>query len=252
MTHARPDGTLTDNVDPAEIAKFDDGAARFWDPAGPFAPLHQLNPVRLQYVNACAPLAGLRALDVGCAGGLLTEVMAREGAEVSGIDLAHRLLAIAELHALESGLRIHYRAISAEQLASESPGQFDVITCMEMLEHVPDPASVINALAQLVKPGGSLVISTLNRTPKAFALAIVGGEYLAGLLPKGTHEYARFLTPAECGQAARAAGLTVAGIRGLQMNLLTRQFFLSDDVSVNYLLHLTRPSAHPHPRQAEG
>ncbi len=242
VTHAHPHTPAIDNVDPVEIAKFDQGAARFWDPAGPFAPLHQLNPVRLQYVKACAPLAGRQVVDVGCAGGLLTEAMAREGAQVTGIDLAPELLATAELHALDSGLRIHYRAVSAEQLACERAGQFDVVTCMEMLEHVPDPASVIAALATLVKPGGSIVLSTLNRTLKAFALAIVGAEYIAQILPKGTHEYARFITPAECGQAARDAGLTVAGIRGLQMGLLSRQFSLGSDVSVNYLLHLTRPT----------
>jgi 2-polyprenyl-6-hydroxyphenyl methylase/3-demethylubiquinone-9 3-methyltransferase len=242
VTQAHPDTPVTDNVDPVEIAKFDQGAARFWDPAGPFAPLHQLNPVRLQYVKDCAPLAGRQVLDVGCAGGLLTEAMAREGAQVTGIDLATELLATAELHALESGLSIQYRAVSAEQLSQEKPAQFDVITCMEMLEHVPNPASVIAALATLVKPGGSIVLSTLNRTAKAFALAIVGAEYVAGLLPKGTHEYARFITPAECGEAARDAGLTVAGIRGLQMSLLSRRFFLGSDVSVNYLMHLTRPA----------
>jgi 2-polyprenyl-6-hydroxyphenyl methylase/3-demethylubiquinone-9 3-methyltransferase len=229
------------NADPAEIEKFDALAGRFWDPEGEFGPLHKLNPLRLDYVARVATLAGARVLDVGCGGGLLAEGLARRGAEVTGIDLSRALLTTAELHALESGVVVRYREISAEALAAEAAGAFDVVTCMEMLEHVPDPASVIDALARLVRPGGSVVVSTLNRTPKAFLLAIVGAEYVMRVLPRGTHEYAKFIRPSELGRAARAAGLEVRDVTGLVMDPLTREFSLKADVAVNYLVHLVRP-----------
>ncbi len=236
--HARADT----NVDPAEIEKFDALASRFWDPNGEFGPLHRLNPLRLGYVEASAPLAGAEVLDVGCGGGLLAEALAGRGAHVTGIDLSPALLSVAELHALESGISVAYRRISAEALAAERPASFDVVTCMEMLEHVPDPSSVIGALATLVRPGGSIVVSTLNRTPKAFLLAIVGAEYVLRLLPRGTHEYAKFIRPSELGRAARAHGLQVADVTGLVMDPFTRQFRLKRDVQVNYLCRLVRPA----------
>jgi 2-polyprenyl-6-hydroxyphenyl methylase/3-demethylubiquinone-9 3-methyltransferase len=229
-----------DNVDPAEVGKFDALAGRFWDPNGEFAPLHRLNPVRLDYVARRATLAGREVLDVGCGGGLLSEALARAGAHVTGIDLAPAALATAELHALDAGVTVTYRELSAEALATLEPGRYDVITCMEMLEHVPDPASVIRALATLVRPGGSVFLSTLNRTPRAFLTAIVGAEYVLRMLPRGTHEYARFIRPAELGRAARAAGLEVAEVSGLEMDLLTHSFRLGPDVGVNYLMHLRR------------
>jgi 2-polyprenyl-6-hydroxyphenyl methylase/3-demethylubiquinone-9 3-methyltransferase len=239
--HVRPDAS----VDAAEIRKFDALAGRFWDPAGEFGPLHRLNPLRLQYIAERAPLAGQAVLDVGCGGGILAEALARAGASVTGIDLAPAALATAELHALESGVTIRYRQVSAEALAAEQPGAYDVVTCMEMLEHVPDPASVIGALARLVRPGGAVFVSTLNRTPKAFALAIVGAEYLARLLPRGTHEYARFIRPSELARAARAAGLTLTHLAGIGYAPLTREFRLEPRVDVNYLAHFTRPAAAP-------
>jgi 2-polyprenyl-6-hydroxyphenyl methylase/3-demethylubiquinone-9 3-methyltransferase len=230
------------NADPAEIGKFDALASRFWDPKGEWWPLHALNPTRLAYVARSQPLAGARVLDVGCGGGLLAEALARAGAHTTGIDLSPALLKTAELHALESGLDITYLQTSAEEHALTHAGSYDVVTCMEMLEHVPDPASVIQALATLVRPGGTVVVSTLNRTPRAFLTAIVGAEYLARVLPKGTHEYSRFLRPSEIGKAARVAGLSVADVAGLTMNPLTREFSLSADVGVNYLMRLTRPT----------
>jgi len=233
----------TENADPLEIEKFDALAARFWDPSGAFAPLHALNPVRLAFIREQVALEGAEALDVGCGGGLLTEALTREGARVTGIDLATSLLSTAQLHALESNLDIRYRAISAEALARESPGRYDLVTCMEMLEHVPAPESVLAALHSLVRPGGSVVLSTLNRTAKGFLMAIVGAEYLLNVLPRGTHDYARFIRPSELGSAARRAGFTIERIAGLAMNPFTRQFELNTDVSVNYLLHLTRPEA---------
>lgn len=229
-----------DNVDPAEVGKFDALGGRFWDPNGEFAPLHRLNPVRLDYVARRATLAGAEVLDVGCGGGLLSEALARAGARVTGIDLAPSALATAELHALDAGVAVTYRKASAEALAAEQPGRYDVVTCMEMLEHVPDPASVISALATLVRPGGSVFLSTLNRTPRAFLTAIVGAEYVLRMLPRGTHEYARFIRPAELGRAARAAGLEVADVTGLEMDVLAHSFRLGRDVGVNYLMHLRR------------
>jgi 2-polyprenyl-6-hydroxyphenyl methylase/3-demethylubiquinone-9 3-methyltransferase len=231
----------TPNADPAEIEKFDALAGRFWDPAGEFGPLHKLNPLRVEYVARAASLAGQRVLDVGCGGGLLAESLAGRGAAVTGIDLSPALITTAELHALEGGVAVRYRLISAEALADEAPGAYDLVTCMEMLEHVPDPASVIGALARLVRPGGSVVVSTLNRTPKAFLLAIVGAEYIARALPRGTHEYAKFIRPSELGRAARSHGLQVKDVTGLVMDPFTRTFRLAADVGVNYLCHLVRP-----------
>ena len=230
------------NADPAEIGKFDALAGRFWDPKGEWWPLHALNPVRLAYVAGATPLKDARVLDVGCGGGLLTEAMARAGARTTGIDLSPALLKTAELHGLDTGVDVEYLKVSAESHAEERPGAYDAVTCMEMLEHVPDPASVLTALARLVRPGGTITVSTLNRTPKAFLTAIVGAEYLARILPKGTHEYSRFLRPSEIGRAARDAGLGIADITGVSMDPLTREFRLSGDVSVNYLMRLTRPA----------
>ncbi len=235
----------TESVDAAEIRKFDALAGRFWDPEGEFGPLHRLNPVRLGYVAARTTLKDRDVLDVGCGGGILAEALAREGARVTGIDLSAAALATAELHALESGVAVRYRLASAEALAAEAPASYDAVTCMEMLEHVPDPASVIGALARLVRPGGSVFVSTLNRTPRAFLLAILGAEYVARLLPRGTHEYARFIRPSELARAARAAGLRVADLAGLGYDPLTRQFRLESGVAVNYLAELTRPAAGP-------
>ncbi len=233
----------TRNADPGEIAKFDALAQRWWDPAGESGPLHRLNPVRLGYVSQRAALPGARALDVGCGGGLLSEALALSGADTTRVDLSPAALQVARLHALESGVRVRYLEAAAEELAATEPGAFDVVCCMEMLEHVPDPASVVAALATLVRPGGSVFLSTLNRTPKAFGLAIVGAEYLLRLLPRGTHEYARFLRPSELANMARKAGLELLDVTGLEMDPLTQNFRLGPDVAVNYLAHFRRPLA---------
>ena len=230
------------NVDPQELAKFSDLAHRWWDPASEFRPLHQINPLRLDWIDGQAPLAGLRVLDVGCGGGILADSMARRGARVLGIDLAAKPLRVAQLHALEAGTQgVEYREIAAEALAQEMPAAFDVVTCMEMLEHVPDPSSIVRACAQLVKPGGAVFFSTINRNPKAFLFAIVGAEHVLGLLPKGTHEYARFIRPSELARWCRDAGLELQGTRGMEYNPLTRRYWLSADTSVNYLLACRRP-----------
>ena len=228
------------NADPAELAKFAAIAQSWWDPKGPSRPLHDLNPLRLQYVERFASLAGKDVLDVGCGGGILSESMARAGARVLGIDLAPAVLDVAELHALEAKVEIAYRAVAAEDLARERPGAFDVVTCMEMLEHVPDPAAAIAALARLVKPGGDVILSTLNRSLKAFAVAIVGAEYVARVLPKGTHEYLKFIRPSELARWAREAGLDLEDLTGIEYNPLTRAFRLSNDTGVNYLAHLIK------------
>jgi 2-polyprenyl-6-hydroxyphenyl methylase/3-demethylubiquinone-9 3-methyltransferase len=233
------------NVDPSELGKFAALAQGWWDPKGSSKPLHDLNPLRLQYVERVAaeagkPLGQCRVLDVGCGGGILSEAMARTGAEVLGIDLSSEVLEVAELHAAESGIQVSYRAIAAEQLALENPDRFDVVTCMEMLEHVPDPASVLAALAKLVRPGGQIVVSTLNRTPQAFLIAILGAEYVARVLPKGTHEYLKFIKPSELAAAARAAGLELRDLKGLSYHPLTRSFSLGANTQVNYLAHLRR------------
>jgi 2-polyprenyl-6-hydroxyphenyl methylase/3-demethylubiquinone-9 3-methyltransferase len=227
------------NADQAELEKFDALAARFWDSHGEFRPLHLLNPVRLQFIASRATIAGRRVLDVGCGGGLLSESLARAGAQVTGVDLAPGMIEVARLHATESGLAIDYRVASAEELAQASPGHFDVVTCMEMLEHVPDPAAMTATLARLLAPGGALFVSTLNRNLKSFLLAIVGAEYLLRLIPPGTHEYERLIRPAELARWARAAGLTLVELAGIEFNPLTGHVALSADVSVNYLAHLT-------------
>lgn len=234
----------TVNADPAELAKFSDLAHRWWDPDGEFRPLHQINPLRLDWINQLSPLEGQRVLDVGCGGGILSDSMARKGADVLGIDLATKALRVARLHALEAQTtRIQYREISAEALADEVPTSFDTVTCMEMLEHVPDPQSVVSACARLVKPGGWVFFSTINRNPKAFALAIVGAEYLLKMLPRGTHEYAKFIQPSELAAACRHAGLDVLHTRGMQYNPVTGRYWLSGDTSVNYLFATRRPVA---------
>ena len=234
----------TQNVDPAELAKFSDLAHRWWDPNSEFRPLHQINPLRLEWINNLAPINGKAVLDVGCGGGILSDAMARSGATVTGIDLATKSLKVAQLHALESQTpNVSYREISAEALAAETPAQFDVVTCMEMLEHVPDPGSVVRACASLVKPGGWVFFSTLNRNPKSFLFAIVGAEYILNLLPKGTHEFAKFIRPSELAQACRQAGLEWHSQRGLQYNPLTRRYWLNADTSVNYMVACRKPPA---------
>jgi len=230
------------NADPTELAKFAALAQSWWDPAGPSKPLHELNPVRLSYIEHAARLSGARALDVGCGGGILSEAMARAGAQVLGIDLSRAVLDVAELHALEGKLTIDYQAIAAEELAAQSPAAFDLVTCMEMLEHVPDPAACMGALARLVKPGGDVILSTLNRKPLAFAVAIVGAEYIARVLPRGTHEYLKFIRPSELARWGRAAGLELVDLRGITYNPLTRSFRLSANTDINYLAHFKRPT----------
>jgi 2-polyprenyl-6-hydroxyphenyl methylase/3-demethylubiquinone-9 3-methyltransferase len=230
------------NVDPAEIARFEAAASRWWDPQGEMRPLHDLNPVRLQYVERAGPLAGRTVLDVGCGGGLLSEAMARKGAQVTGLDLADDLVQVATLHSLDAGVQVAYRYESAEQHARQHAGAYDLVTCMEMLEHVPDPPAVIDALAQLVRPGGHVFVSTLNRTPKAYAMAVVGAEYVLRLLPAGTHTYEKFIRPSELRRWAGAAGLTVVDIAGLDYDPFARKAALTTDASVNYLMHLRRPA----------
>jgi 2-polyprenyl-6-hydroxyphenyl methylase/3-demethylubiquinone-9 3-methyltransferase len=230
------------NADPAELAKFSELAHRWWDPESEFRPLHQINPLRLQWIDQLVPLSGLRTLDVGCGGGILADAMARKGAQVLGIDLATKALRVAQLHALEAQTpNVQYRETSAEALAAEMPGQFDVVTCMEMLEHVPDPASVVRACATLVKPGGWVFFSTINRNPKSFLFAIVGAEYVLRLLPRGTHEYAKLIKPSELAGHCRAAGLDLLHTRGMEYNPLTRRYWLSGDTSVNYMLATRKP-----------
>jgi 2-polyprenyl-6-hydroxyphenyl methylase/3-demethylubiquinone-9 3-methyltransferase len=226
------------NADPKELAKFSELAHKWWDPESEFRPLHQINPLRLGWIEQCAgPLDGRRIVDVGCGGGILSEAMARKGAQVLGVDLAERSLKVAQLHAMEAGIdHVHYREVAAEVLADEQPGQFDIVTCMEMVEHVPDPASIVAACAKLVKPGGWVFLSTLNRNPKSFLFAIVGAEYLLRLLPAGTHEYAKFIRPSELATWCRSVGLDPLQTRGMEYNPLTRRYWLSADTSVNYLL----------------
>lgn len=234
----------THNVDPAEISKFEALAARWWDPHSEFRPLHEINPLRLDYVDKIAGLAGKKVLDVGCGGGILAESMAIRGAQVTGIDLGEMPLKVAELHTLESGVEVKYRRVAAETLAAECPACFDIVTCMEMLEHVPDPSSVIAACAQLVKPGGYVFFSTLNRNPKSYLLAIIGAEYLLGWLPRGTHDYARFIRPSELGRWIRAAELELIQLTGLTYNPFFGVYRLNaQDLDVNYLVACRRPEA---------
>jgi 2-polyprenyl-6-hydroxyphenyl methylase / 3-demethylubiquinone-9 3-methyltransferase len=229
------------NVDQDELRKFSDLAHRWWDPSSEFRPLHTINPVRLAWIEQSTGVRGKRVLDVGCGGGILAEAMAAKGAEVTGIDLAEKALAVAKLHCLESGVTVDYRAISAEALAAEAPARFDVVTCMEMLEHVPQPGLVVAACATLVKPGGAVFFSTINRNAKAYALAIVGAEYVLGLLPKGTHDYAKLIKPSELASHARAAGLQIEEIRGMSYQPFTHVAQLNDDASVNYLMRCIKP-----------
>jgi 2-polyprenyl-6-hydroxyphenyl methylase / 3-demethylubiquinone-9 3-methyltransferase len=232
----------TRNADPAELAKFAALAQSWWDPKGPSKPLHDLNPLRLQYIERVAALPGKPVLDVGCGGGILSEAMARAGARVLGVDLSQAVLDVAELHALASKVAVEYRLVPLEQLAQEQPAAFDLVTCMEMLEHVPDPAAAVKALAALVKPGGDLIVSTINRNPRAFAVAIVGAEYVARVLPRGTHEYLKFIRPSELARWGREAQLELRDLTGITYNPFTRSFRLSPDTRVNYLAHFSRPA----------
>ncbi len=229
------------NADPAELAKFSEIAHRWWDPESEFRPLHQINPLRLEWIDGLAGLSSKTVLDVGCGGGILSDSMARKGANVTGIDLSTKALRVARLHALEAQTaNLQFREVSVEALAAEEPGSFDVVTCMEMLEHVPDPASVVQACARLVKPGGWVFFSTINRNAKAFALAILGAEYILNMLPRGTHEYAKLLRPSELAASCRAAGLDVTHTCGLEHNPLTRRYWLGNDTSVNYMFATRR------------
>ncbi|HTF96937.1 MAG TPA: bifunctional 2-polyprenyl-6-hydroxyphenol methylase/3-demethylubiquinol 3-O-methyltransferase UbiG [Cellvibrio sp.] len=226
------------NVDSAEIAKFEALASRWWDKNSEFKPLHDINPLRANFIDQRSPVAQKKLIDVGCGGGILSESLALRGANVTGIDMGEAPLSVARLHALETGVGLNYEQITAEDKAAQMPGEFDVVTCMEMLEHVPDPSSVVNACAQLVKPGGDVYFSTINRNPKSYAFAILGAEYILKLLPKGTHEYSKFIRPSELAQWLRTAGLEVQEITGMTYNPLTKHYKLdADDVSVNYLIH---------------
>lgn len=231
------------NVDTAEIAKFEALASRWWDKNSEFKPLHDINPLRANFIDERSPVAQQKIIDVGCGGGILAESLAQRGAQVTGIDMGEAPLAVARLHALESGVDLSYEKITAEDKAAQLPGAFDVVTCMEMLEHVPDPASVVRACAQLVKAGGDVYFSTINRSPKAYAFAIVGAEYILKLLPKGTHEYSKFIRPSELAQWLRAAGLELQTITGMTYNPITSTYKLNaNDVSVNYLMHAKKVS----------
>jgi len=228
------------NVDQAEIHKFSELAHRWWDPNSEFKPLHEINPLRLKWIEGIAALPGKKVLDVGCGGGILSEAMAAAGAEVSGIDLSEKALKVAKLHLLESGLNVDYQLISAEAFAEQKPGAFDVVTCMEMLEHVPDPAAIVAACARLVKPGGHVFFSTLNRNPKSYLYAVIGAEYILNLLPRGTHDYAKFITPAELARMTRTARLETQQLIGMTYNPLTKIYKLEPDTSVNYLMATRR------------
>lgn len=224
------------NADPQEIQKFSELAHRWWDPGSEFRPLHEINPLRLEWINARAPLAGKKVIDIGCGGGILAESMALKGGDVTGIDLSEKALKVADLHSMESGVQVRYEKIAAEDMAAREAGQYDVVTCMEMLEHVPDPASIVRACAALTKPGGWVFFSTLNRNPKSFLFAIIGAEYVLRLLPRGTHTYDMFIKPSELASAARGAGLEPVGMRGMEYNPITQIYSLTSDTSVNYLM----------------
>ena len=230
------------NADPLELQKFSDLAHRWWDPTSEFRPLHEINPLRLEWINALVPLAGKRVLDVGCGGGILAEAIAKKGANVKGIDLSEKALKVAELHSLESEVQVSYELIAAEALAAREAGQYDVVTCMEMLEHVPDPSAIVQACATLVKPGGRVFFSTLNRNPKSYLFAIIGAEYMLRLLPRGTHDYAKFIKPAELSQFARNANLEVQALKGMTYNPLTKIYSLNHDTDVNYLMACSKPN----------
>ncbi len=234
----------TNNVDPADVAKFQALAAKWWDKTSEFRPLHEINPLRLEWIDSLAPLAGKKVVDVGCGGGILAEAMAVKGAQVTGIDLADKSLRVAELHLLESGVSVNYEKIATEDFAAQHPGEFDVVTCMEMLEHVPDPAAIIEACSTLLKPGGWAFFSTLNRNPKSFLFAIVGAEYILGLLPRGTHEYSKFIKPSELINTSRRVGLDLIASQGMLYNPITKVYSLSQrDLSVNYLIATQKSSA---------
>jgi 2-polyprenyl-6-hydroxyphenyl methylase/3-demethylubiquinone-9 3-methyltransferase len=230
------------NADPLELKKFSDLAHHWWDTGSEFRPLHEINPLRLEWINGRAPLAGKRVLDVGCGGGILAESMARKGGDVTGIDLSDKALKVADLHSLESGIQVRYEKIAVEELAAREPASYDVVTCMEMLEHVPDPASVVRACAALAKPGGQLFFSTLNRNSKAYLFAILGAEYLLRMLPRGTHDYAKFITPAELARFIRENDLQLEALKGLSYNPLTKIYSLNQDTSVNYMAACSKPA----------
>ena len=228
------------NADPLELQKFSDLAHRWWDPSSEFRPLHEINPLRLEWINGRVPLAGKTVLDIGCGGGILAESMARKGANVTGIDLSEKALKVADLHSLESGVQVRYELISAEDMAAREAGSYDVVTCMEMLEHVPDPAAIVHACAALVKPGGQVFFSTINRNPKSYLFAVLGAEYILRLLPRGTHDYAKFITPAELAQYIRNGGLSLEALKGMGYNPMTKVYSLNQDTSVNYLVAASR------------
>ena len=232
--------TSFENVDPSEIKKFEDLASRWWDPESEFRPLHAINPLRTEYINLHSPVKSLKVLDVGCGGGLISEAMAEFGAEVTGIDMGEAPLSVAKLHLLESGNQVEYIKITAEELAEQRPEQYDVVTCLDMLEHVPDPSSVIKACERLVKPGGDVYFSTINRNPKAWLFAIVGAEYILNLLPRGTHEYDKLIKPSELDSYARDAGLDMQRMIGLHYNPFTHAYKLAPGVDVNYMIHTTK------------
>ncbi len=232
--------TTTTNADPAELEKFSQLAHRWWDPNSEFKPLHDINPLRLDYINRMSPLSGKVVLDVGCGGGILSESMAGLGAEVTGIDLGDKPLQVAKLHLLESGKQVNYRKIAVESLAAEEPGHYDIVTCLEMLEHVPDPSSTVRACSQLVKPGGQVFFSTLNRNPKSYLFAVIGAEYLLNLLPRGTHDYAKFIKPSELAQFCRNANLDITDITGMTYNPISKAYSLGKDTDVNYIFACRR------------
>ena len=236
MSAAELQSKTNDNADAGELLKFSSLASRWWDPNSEFKPLHRINPLRLGWIDGLCPVSGLKVVDVGCGGGILAEAMALKGAHVKGIDLAEKALKVAQLHSLESGVSVDYEEIATEALAAREPGQYDLVTCMEMLEHVPDPTSIVRACSTLVRPGGTVVFSTINRNPKSFLFAIVGAEYVLRLLPRGTHEYAKFIKPSELAEAARAAGLSLIEMVGMHYNPLTQVYSLGRNVDVNYIM----------------